>query len=86
MRVLGSNMMLIHCKFPFISPLSFCISCSYSPVPILFLSRWVSKCGEASAESQSLLEELDSALGDQSDNEIVGGRKTHFLTCEREKY
>lgn len=66
------------------SLLSFSLSLAptFPPVPILFLSLWLSNCSEESA--QSLLKELDGTLGDRSDNEMVGGRKTHFLTCERD--
>ncbi len=87
------NRFLIYCKIPLVSSLSFFfLSLSlylllpFSPVPILFLSLWLSKCGEESAETGALLKELDCALGDRSDNEMVGGRKTHFLTCERERH
>lgn len=38
-----------------------------------------------SAETGAVLKELDCALGDRSDNEMVGGRKTHFLTREGER-
>lgn len=66
--------------FPFLS--SFSTSC---PVPILFLSRLLSNHSEEWAETGALLKELDCALGDASDNEMVGGRKTNFLTHERER-
>lgn len=79
------NGFLICCKFLVVSSLSLPAHTAVFPVPILFLSLWLSKCGEESAEIGALLKELDCALGDRSDNEMVGGRKTHFLTHERER-
>lgn len=84
------NRFLIYCKIPLVSAPSLSFShlqllCFLSTVPILFPPPPFQSTGEESAETGALLKELVGALGDRSDNEMVGGRKTHFLTCERER-
>lgn len=66
------------------SPLSLVSSFRVFSSPSPFCLRlW--KCSEETADSEPSLKELDCALGDRSDNEMVGGRKTNFLTRERKR-
>lgn len=66
------------------SPSSFCYKHRFTPVPLPGSKRGFERgvCRNGGAQ----LKELDCALGDRSDNEMVGGRKTNFLTRERERY